>query len=90
MFLTKSQMKCENAEMLDLGEVFAYFEAIMFFFHGSGSISKNSSVNRFKKQNSLVQRDATNTAMSHLNIFPLFKLESRCAVVHKDQEPRDH
>lgn len=38
MFLRKSQMKCENAEMLDLDHV--YFGAIIFYLHGSGSISQ--------------------------------------------------
>lgn len=76
--------------MLNLGEVLAYFGHIMFCIHRNGSISNNSSLNRFKNQNSLVQRDAMNAAISHLYIFPLFKLESRYAVVHKDQEPRVH
>lgn len=65
----------------------------MFYLHGSGDISNNNNLNRFFKQrnkDSLVQRDAMNAAVSHLIIFPLFKLEGRCAVVHKDQEPRDH
>lgn len=86
-FLKKSQMKCENVEMLDSGEI--CFEAIIFCLHGQGSISKNSNGKRFKKQDSLDQTNATNIAMCHLNIFLLFKLGSRCAVVDKDQEPRD-
>lgn len=73
-------------QRLDLGEVFTYFGDTMFFLHRSGSISTN----RFKNQNPLVQRDAMNTAISHLNIFPFFKLESTCTIVHKDQEPRNH
>lgn len=65
-------MKCENAERLDLGEVFTYFGNIMFCLHGSG-LNTNSSLNRLENQNSLVRRDALNTAISHLNIFLLFK-----------------
>lgn len=62
----------------------------MFYLPGSGIISNNNNLNRYKNQDSLVQRDAMNTAVSHLIIFSLFKLEGKCAVVHKDQEPRDH
>jgi len=49
-----------KTQRLDLSGVLTYFGEIMFTPNRNGTISTSSSLNGFKNQNSLVQRDTIN------------------------------